>query len=186
MKGFENAYIADIAAMVGIRESRNITTEYVLSAEDLPNPDKMKDNVYHGSVLPTFNKKLISNSLGVVYDLIGKSESKQLNTEISNYLMMAVYRSFRILYSTNSKNENTMFAIPQELVRGYCNAAMLMSEARAQQLAQGADKGGERIKNLDEVKITTEYLMQNYPKQSQALLNLIQNSEAKLGFRERE
>lgn len=63
---------------------------------------------------------------------------------------------------------------------------MLMSEARAQQLAQGADKGGERIKNLDEVKITTEYLMQNYPKQSQALLNLIQNSEAKLGFRERE
>ena len=63
---------------------------------------------------------------------------------------------------------------------------MLMSEARAQQLAQGADKGGELIKNLDEVKITTEYLMQNYPKQSQALLNLIQNSEAKLGFRERE
>ena len=35
MKGFENAYIADIAAMVGIRESRNIITEYVLSAEDL-------------------------------------------------------------------------------------------------------------------------------------------------------
>ena len=35
MKGFENAYISDIAAMVGIRESRNIVTEYVLSAEDL-------------------------------------------------------------------------------------------------------------------------------------------------------
>ena len=69
---------------------------------------------------------------------------------------------------------------------GDSNAEILMSEARAQQLAQGADKGGERIKNLDEVKITTEYLMQNYPKQSQALLNLIQNSEAKLGFRERE
>ena len=25
----------------------------MLSAEDLPNPDKMKDNIYHGSVLPT-------------------------------------------------------------------------------------------------------------------------------------
>ena len=35
-------------------------------------------------------------------------------------------------------------------------------------------------------KITTEYLMQNYPKQSQALLNLIQNSETKLGFRDHE
>ena len=34
----------------------------MLNADDLPNPDKMKDNVYHGSVLPTMNKKLISNS----------------------------------------------------------------------------------------------------------------------------
>ncbi len=35
LKGFEGAYISDISAMVGIRESRNITAEYVLSAEDL-------------------------------------------------------------------------------------------------------------------------------------------------------
>ena len=28
----------------------------MLSAEDIPNPDKMKDNIYHGSVLPTMNK----------------------------------------------------------------------------------------------------------------------------------
>ena len=34
----------------------------MLSAEDIPNPDKMKDNIYHGSVLPTMNKKLISGS----------------------------------------------------------------------------------------------------------------------------
>ena len=43
----------------------------MLSAEDLPNPEKMKDNVYHGSVLPTMNKKLISNSLNVLYAKIG-------------------------------------------------------------------------------------------------------------------
>ena len=146
--------------LLGVSPERNGRQ---LTVEDIPEADSAKDVVFKGNIMPVLNKKLISNSLGVVYDLIFKSESKQLNTEISNYLMMAVYRSFRILYSTNSKNENTMFAIPQELVSGYCNAAMLMSEARAQQLAQGADKGGERIKNLDEVKITTEYLMQNYP-----------------------
>ncbi len=33
--GFEDAYISEIAPMVGIRESRNIITEYVLKAEDL-------------------------------------------------------------------------------------------------------------------------------------------------------
>lgn len=35
LRGFENAYISEIASMVGIRESRNIEAEYVLSAEDL-------------------------------------------------------------------------------------------------------------------------------------------------------
>ena len=35
----------------------------MLSAEDIPNPDKMKDNIYHGSVLPTMNKKLISKDV---------------------------------------------------------------------------------------------------------------------------
>lgn len=34
-KGFENAYIAEISAIVGIRESRNVVTEQVLTAEDL-------------------------------------------------------------------------------------------------------------------------------------------------------
>ena len=52
----------------------------MLNADDLPNPDKMKDNVYHGSVLPTMNKKLISNSLNVLYAKIGQCHSKALTT----------------------------------------------------------------------------------------------------------
>ena len=47
-------------------------TGAVLTADDIPNPDKMKDNVYHGSVLPTMNKKLISNSLNVLYAKVGQ------------------------------------------------------------------------------------------------------------------
>lgn len=42
-RGFENAYISDVAAMVGIRESRNIITEYVLTAEDLLSRRKFDD-----------------------------------------------------------------------------------------------------------------------------------------------
>ena len=34
-----------------------------LSVEDIPSPEGAKDGVFRGSVLPTFNKKLISNSL---------------------------------------------------------------------------------------------------------------------------
>ncbi|WP_296628266.1 helix-turn-helix domain-containing protein [uncultured Negativibacillus sp.] len=169
--------------LLGVSPERNGRQ---LTVEDIPEPDSSKDVIFKGNIMPILNKKLISNSLSIVYDLVGKSESKQMNTEISNYLMMAVYRAFRILYSANPKNENTMFSVPQELVSGYCHASMMVSEARAQQLAQGSDKNPDRVRNIDEMKITTEYLMQNYPKQSQALLNLIQNSENRLGFHDHD
>lgn len=169
--------------LLGVSPERNGRQ---LTVEDIPEADSSKDVIFKGNIMPILNKKLISNSLSIVYDLVGKSESKQMNTEISNYLMMAVYRAFRILYSANPKNENTMFSVPQELVSGYCHASMMVSEARAQQLAQGSDKNPDRVRNIDELKITTEYLMQNYPKQSQALLNLIQNSENRLGFHDHD
>lgn len=157
-----------------------------LTVEDLPEDDTTKDVVFKGNIMPVLNKKLIANSLGVVYDLIARSESKQLNNEISNYLMMAVYRCFRTVYSANPRNEDTMFSVPQELVSGYCNASMAVSEAKAQQIANGTgDKSVDKIKNIDELKLTTEYLTENYSKQSQALLNLIQNTETKLGFRDK-
>ena len=54
-----------------IRDRRN---GMMLSAEDLPNPDKRKDNIDHGSVLPTRNKKLISNSLNVLYAKMGQCQ----------------------------------------------------------------------------------------------------------------
>ena len=41
--GFENAYVAEISALVGIRESREIQTEYVISAVDLYAQRKFDD-----------------------------------------------------------------------------------------------------------------------------------------------
>lgn len=42
-KGFDKAYIAEIAGMVGIRESREIVTDYVLTAEDILRKRKFDD-----------------------------------------------------------------------------------------------------------------------------------------------
>ena len=45
MKGFDNAYISEIAPMVGIRETRNIDAEYILTAEDLICRHKFEDAI---------------------------------------------------------------------------------------------------------------------------------------------
>ncbi len=59
MKGFDNAYLAEIAPMVGVRESRNIQTEHVITAIELITRTKFHDAVcqsnypvdIHGKVL---------------------------------------------------------------------------------------------------------------------------------------
>ena len=118
----------------------------MLSAEDLPNPDKMKDNIYHGSVLPTMNKKLISNSLNVLYAKIGQCHSKALTTEVSAYLMTAVAKMFRLLYSAESHNAPSMFSVDARRWPGYSDAVMHSAQANVEALLAGeALPGGEGV-----------------------------------------
>ncbi len=44
LKGFEKSYISEIASMVGIRETRHILTEYVLTNEDVLSRKKFDDH----------------------------------------------------------------------------------------------------------------------------------------------
>ena len=75
-----------------------------------------------------------------------------------------------------------MFSIPEELVSGYVSAAMSLSEARAMQLVKGLGSKEEQVQNIDEVKLTTDYLSEQYPQQSASLLNMIMNIEGELNF----
>lgn len=45
LKGFDNAYVSSVAAMVGVRESRNIRCDHVLSAEELLRHAKFEDAI---------------------------------------------------------------------------------------------------------------------------------------------
>ena len=39
-----------------------------LRVDEIPSPETAKDSISHGSVLPTLNTKLISNSLNILFD----------------------------------------------------------------------------------------------------------------------
>ena len=54
-----------------------------LKVEDIPGPENAKDGIYRGSLLPTLNKKLIANSLNVLFDKLNGCQRKALVGEIS-------------------------------------------------------------------------------------------------------
>ena len=152
----------------------------MLTADELPNPDKMKDNIYHGSVLPTMNKKLISNSLNVLYAKIGECHSKALTTEVSSYLM-AVAKMFRLLYSAEPHNAQSLFSVEARRWPGYADAVMRMNEANVEALLAGEDVGvGEGVKDPACLSMTTESLTREFPLYTPSLLNLVKTSETRV------
>lgn len=160
-------------------------TGATITVEDIPEADAAgKENTYKGSLLPTLNKKLLANSLNVVFDLLQKSANKGLTTEVSSYLMLAVYKMFRILYTANSKNPQGLFAANEALQRGLSSAAMCIAESNANCLAQGGKVGSQPGLEKDKaLPLSPEILSEQYPLFATSLYNLIQNAESKMGIK---
>ena len=60
-----------------------------------------------GSVLALLSKKLLVNSVGMLFDLLGKTGRKEAINAAADYLGTAVYKMFRHLYRADgSKNED--------------------------------------------------------------------------------
>lgn len=156
-----------------------------LTVEDIPEPDAAgKENAYKGSLLPTLNKKLIANSLNIIYEILQKYGSKSLTSEISAYLMVSVYKMFRVIYSANPKNPQGMFAAPPQIQQGLSSAAQHIAEANAKCVAGGDDIGElEKLERDKALPLSPELLSEEYPLFASSLFNLIQNAEARMGIK---
>ena len=152
-----------------------------LKVEDLPGPESSKDGIYRGSLLPTLNKKLIANSLNILFDKLNRCPNKGLVGEISGYLMLAVYRMFRLLYTANAKNAPVLFSLPENLSTGYADAGMARAAANVKAILSGQEIGlGEPVRDVSAFAMTTESLSQDYPLYATSLLNLIKASERRM------
>lgn len=153
-----------------------------LTVEDIPDPETIgKENIVKGSILPVLNKKLIANSLNIIYGGLANCGSNELTNEVSVFLMLAIYKIFRILYDSSKTNHDAMFQVPKVLSKHYASAAMQIAEANATAIANGEKINGiKSIENVDCFSTDTVKLSERYPLFVSSLLNLIKTSEQKI------
>ena len=152
----------------------------MLKFEDIPysEDDNDKENS-KASLVPLLNKKILSNTLTIIYDMLIKANNKSLTANVSNYLMLALYRVFRTLYSGNEKNHQSMFAIPKATYQGYSEAQMKVYSTRFEAAADYKNEN-EYLEKLKDIEYSSETITEDYPKLASSLFNLIQHSESKL------
>ncbi len=187
--------------MVKIADYYNVSCDYLLgrtphrsgatiSVEDIPEPDAAgRENVLKngGSLLPVLNKKLIANSLNVIYGILQKCGNKQLTNELSAYLNISIYKAFRLLYTVNPKNPQGLFSVPVKLSSGRATAAQEIALSNAACLASGENlEGADGLKKDKVPSLSPEKLDAEFPLFSSSLFNLIQNSEARMGVKKRD
>ena len=153
-----------------------------LTIEELPESDAAgKENSFRNGVQCTLNKKLITNSLNIIFDLLNRSGSRALVTEVSDFLMLAVYRAFRVLHGANEKNQPAMFKLNRLIAHPYSAAMMQVCQANAEQIAAGKPaEGMDPITHPDALALSTESLSRDYPLFATSLLNLVTNAEKRV------
>ena len=152
-------------------------TGTVISVEDLPGDNSTKDSKFKGSVLPTMNKRLIFSSLNILYDKLGQSGNKELTTKVSDYLSLSIYKVFRIIYSSNRQNSQSLFNVKPNSFEGYTTAAQMKTCADINEIVN--DK--QNSKNNQCFEMTSESITKEYPQHSTGFFNVIKSAEDVIG-----
>lgn len=183
--------------LLKVADYYNVSCDYLLgrspektgaqiTVEEIPEPDSVKENVMRrgskSGIVSVLNKKLIANSINVIYDILDECDNKQLTTETSNYLMVAVYKTFRCLYSANGKNPQQMFSVPQTVYDGYSDAAMKIIEANMKMLLSGHDVETNSKISLEVPEMSPESLAERQKLYTTSLLNVIQYAESRMAL----
>lgn len=155
----------------------------MIAVEEIPEQDPaiQDKRMQAGGVLPTLNKKLIVNSLQILFDLLQKCNNKALTVEISNCLIQMTYVAFRQIYAANPKNPKAMFSTADCLYMSAAMASVGTSAAKAGALARGHAVDGEPgVEPQRLPDILPDALTAQYPLFANSLLNLLHTAEKNL------
>ncbi len=148
----------------------------VISVDDIPEGDpNANDSRVSGNVLSALNKKLLINAVNLLFGLLQRYNSKELTSEVSAYLNLALYTMFRALYAADKRNSAALFSVPAELYQPAASGAMSLCAARVGTLASQA------LPNEQVPVLLPNELAKVYPLFATSMLNLLKNAEHKLG-----
>ncbi len=156
---------------------RSMTPEgSAVSAEQIPDLTQTKDNVLKGSVSAMLHKKLLVNSVAVLIELAARFGSKQLISEISTYLSLAIYNMFRSLYSAGDLNDEAAFRTDINDSQALCDCRMKMASLRVFKASRGLSGFGVTAEDVKQVDMSPKSISADFPGISQSLFSLLQTT----------
>lgn len=141
----------------------------ILDAETLCDTGEEQDSVLKGSVMATLSKKLIVNSVGVLFDLLGRLGNKKAIKAAANYLSTGLYTLYRHLRQASPDGNDGFFSISREhFMAGLPRADMILTEMEYTTALYGQRKEPEQFPEMSHDALTSAY-----PGAYQSLLQIV-------------
>ncbi len=156
-----------LAFVVKVCEYYHVSADYLLGrtlsrdgaiidAGDLYDSSAEKGTL-KGSILATLQKKLVVNSASLLFDVLGKTGSREAVTAAGDYLSAGLYQMLRALYRRAGENEGYFSTPHADFDAGLVSAQMHLSRVRyARALDAHVADGGE-FPRLDAESLSTAY-----------------------------
>ncbi len=171
--------------LVKIADYYDVSVDYLLgrspepkgrtfTVEDIPDTNAIKDKLTPDAAVAIFSKKIVVNSVNMLYAMIIKSGSKKLLKSITNMLNMTIYKAFRTMCDANASNDKNMFAIDEACYHQSADAVFKVNESMCVTQSNAMGKNAD----TDAFAFSHEALENEYSAYASSMLNLIKNSEA--------
>ena len=163
--------------LLGRTLARDGTT--ILDADTLHDASEEKDNVLRGSVMATLSRKLLVNSVSMVFDLLGKTGDRSAVKAAAEYLSTALYKVYRHLYRANKSNDENIFSIPsRQFLTGVPMADMIHAEAELVDALAAHAQGKGEFPDMSHAALSDAY-----PGHYQSLLQIVHNTDERINRR---
>lgn len=163
-------------------EYYGVTTDYLLgkspvsngavitneNIQDAADPEKAR-NLSANELSAVFAKKLVNNSVDVIYSLLSKTRNTMLMDKVYDIFSCSVYRAFRLIYKSNPSNDKNLFKIPEETAEQLITAEEAIATAKAE-LSISEN-------NVFAPPINRPELEREYGKSASVLLNMVMHCE---------
>ena len=114
------------------------------------------------------NRRLLTNTTTIIYDLLTQMGSKRLTNTVSNYLMSAEYMAFRMIYGADPGNPSNLFTLDGNRFTHQTAASMLLDTEQALSVLEQ-----EQLS----LSLSPDLLSGYFEKGASSLFNLIQFAE---------
>lgn len=127
------------------------------------------DNRLRGSAAAMFSKKVLANSLSVLFDIVGRANSQALLSQCYNILAGDVYALFREIYQRAGSEPDKFFSLDEREARRLVTARNMVDRGEYEAELDRREAGLEPLSH--------DILMQNWPQVATSLMSVIHTAE---------